>query len=287
MVVSPAVDGVIHFKAVDRIAPGPIGPLVRYAPLRNVPLDDAAREAALKSALVAAGRAPKITPGDVAVGDVFFSAPVKHGLTGTLLVRVRPTLGLFWPKGTAMPVGQPVFGVPSDDGLGDAIAWCAATKTATTYETACLNPVTDAYRSMTQTDQGYYWMAKLKPALAPTRRTLSGGGEGDPASSDPAVALGPIDDGPPMIATLKLASIKPASKSDSTLAYDVEVDLDWGEGPQPINHFAYFLSDEGQAIRVLGQTLVLRPGPTPTQMTVSTPARANDDPTDLDLLAIH
>jgi len=287
MVVSPAADGAIHFKATDRIAPGPVGPLVRNAALRNVPLDDAARDSALKSALVAAGPTPKITLGDVSVGDVFFSVPVKHGLTGTLLVRVRPTLGLFWPRGTAMPVGQPVFGVPSDDGLGDAIAWCAATKTATGYETACLNPVTDAYRSMTQTDQGYYWMAKLKPALAPSRQALAGGGEGDPASSDPAVALGPIDDGPPMTATVKLASIKPKSRSDSTPVYDVEVDLDWGEGPQRINHFAYFLPDDGQAIRVMGQTLVLRRGPTPTQMTVSTPASPNDDPTDLDLLAIH
>ena len=286
-VVSPAVDGAIHFKAIDRIAPGPIGPLVRYAALRNVPLDDDSRDAVLRSALVAAGPAPKVDVGDVAVGDVFFSSPVKHGLTGTLLVRVRPTIGLFWPKGTAMPVGQPVFGVPSDAGPGDRIAWCAATKTATTYETACLNPVTDAYRSMMRTDQGYYWMAKLKPALAPTRRTLSGGGEGDPASSDPAVALGPIDEGPPMTATLKLASIKPAWRSDPTLAYDVEVDLDWGEGPQPINHFVYYLPDGGQAIRVLGQMLVLRRGPTPTEMTVSTPMGPTDDRKDLDLLAIY
>jgi hypothetical protein len=285
MIVTPVAQGAIHFSLVDRIAPGPIGPVVRYAPLRNVPQDPAARQAALKSALVAAGEPPKVATGPVAVGGTFLTVPVKHGLTGRLLVRVHPTIGLFWPKGTVMEVGQPVFGVPADTAPGDGIAWCVATKTAAAWQTACLSPVSDAYMAMAQTSQGYYWLAKQKPALAPTRRSLGGGGEGDPENTDPAVALGPIDDGPPMTASLKLAAIRPRSKTDATLVYDVEVDLDWGEGPQPINRIPYTLSPDGQTIRVLGQVLLLQPGASPGEMSVTAPTTPVAAPSDVELLA--
>lgn len=284
MVVTPVAAGGIHFKLAGRIAPGPIGPIVRYAPLRNVPLDPAARLAALRSALVLAGEPPEVLPGNTGVGDPFLTAPVKHGLTGHLLVRVFPRFGVLWPKGTEMPVGQAVFGVPSYAGPGDGIAWCAAARKANGWETTCLEPESDSYMQMVQTDLGYFWSAKLRLPLAPNRFALSMAGEGDPASTDPVVAPGPIDEGPPMTATLKLAGAKPKSKTDPTLVYYIDVDLDWGEGAQRLNQVSYELPPEGKAIRVLGQVLLLKPGSDDTHMAVSEPATPPASVTEVELL---
>ena len=185
-----------------------------------------------------------------------------------------------------MDVGQAVFGVPSN-GPGDGIAWCAAAQKPSGWETNCLAPVSDAYMHMMSTTQGYYWLAKLKPIWAPTRLALDMAGEGDPASSDPAVALGPIDGVPALTASVKLARVRPKSKTDASLVYDIDVDLDAGEGEAPINRVSLSLPPEGQPVLVMGHMLLLQPGQDATHLLVSTMTATPSDPKDIELLSVR
>ena len=292
LIVTPAGDRTIQFRVVDRLPPGPLGLLVRYRPLRSLAdtdalAADAARAATLKGpALIPTGQVT-IAPGQVDIGQAFVTAPVKHALTGHLLNRVRPTKGLFWPAGTMMDLGQAVFGVPFAGAPGDGIAWCVASQKDDGWQASCLEPITDSYMAMTASDQGYYWAAKMKPPLAPNSASLGGGGEGDPASNDPTVALGPIDEPAPLTASLKLASVHPRSRNDPDLVYDLDVDLDWGEGPQRLHRVSFGLPPDGQAIRVMGQVLLLQPGGDDTHIAVSAPPTTPRPPLDVELLPTH
>ena len=74
-----------------------------------------------------------------------------------------------------------------------------------------------------------------------------------------------------MTLTLQLASVLPRSKDDATLVYTIEVDLDWGDGSQPINHLAYELPLTGRVVKIMGGAILLKPGDNDAQMVVEVP----------------
>jgi len=273
LTVEPGHDYTIHFQVLNRIPPEALGPLEPKAPLQSLAdTPDPAKAAAARQAilaqqaLISTGVAPTIALGTVEVGQSFLSGPVKHAITGTLRNKVNPSAGIFWPQGTLMPVGQPMFGIPDAGAPGDGITWCAPMLKAGVFQTYCLVPETDAYMAMMDQRPGYYWLGALKPAMSPSRASFDTA-PADPASSDPTVTMGPVNL-PPMTVSLQLTSIKPRAANDPTLVYDIDVLLDWGEGAQKTNSWAYELPPQGRTVAVLGTFIVLKPGASPTQMIV-------------------
>jgi len=261
--VTPNKDGSLHYRVVRPLPAETIAPLRFGAPIMSLAeaptpqATAAARDALIRrGALVSAGAPPAISFGPVQTGGVFLTAPVKHALTGTLQNRISP--GLMWRLDSAVEVGQPVFGLAGAGWGGDGIIWCAPRLKGGVFETACFLPVGD----------GYLWIPHREPALLPDQRAINSVSQTGSVSSAPSVKPGPVDL-PPMTVALMLRDIVPRSKTDPTPVYLIDVRLDWGEGAQKINTWAYVLPPVGRIINVLGAQMLLQPGSAPGQMTVA------------------
>lgn len=261
--VTPGADGALRYKVVRSLPAEALGPLQPDAPLRSLadtpaPQQLVAERLALfhQSTLTPIAPAKAVT-GPVGVGQAFVSVAVRHTFTGTLRNRIKPAAGLFWPTGTVMEVGQPMFGVPAPLAPGDGIAWCAPQLKDGVIQAACLLPQGD----------GYLWEANRTPAMAPTLGSLGFGSGVDPASSDPDVAPGPIND-PPMTLTVRLASITLDNAGVPAKVYHLEYCLDWGAGPQVIERQSVEPPPAGRPLTLFGTRLTLKPAEGDGQMLV-------------------
>ncbi len=259
--VTPNKDGSLHYRVLKALPAEAIAPLQAGVPVMSAA--DAPTPAAKTAALDALIRhgaldrdgAATVTWGPVALGQTFLTGKVRHAITGTLQNRISPSV--MWRLDSAVEVGQPMFGLPGKGWGADGIVWCAPRIKAGVWETACFLPM-GAF---------YYWIPHREPALLPDDRAINSLSQTGSVSSDPSVKRGPVDL-PPMTLSLILRDIQPRAKTDPTLVYDIDVDIDWGAGPQKINTWVYELPPEGRIVPVLGQFMVLKPGATAQQMTV-------------------
>ncbi|KQY34663.1 hypothetical protein ASD38_21115 [Caulobacter sp. Root487D2Y] len=218
-----AAPGALHYKVEGRLPPAPLlqPVLSGLADLSAPPapkIDRAvappAAELSLKP-LVPAGAPPVVVAGDIAKGQPFFTVGVRHGVTGVLKQEVR---GKGWFFDKALPVGQPVYGVPMAGASATGLVWCAPRqddkpkgKSPTRWAAACLpqnatqaNWV-EAQTAMMSVNLSWFYGSRTTNALD--------------------VERGPIDL-PPMTLSYVFAGW---SEQGSLM---LEVRLDWGEGPQ-------------------------------------------------------
>lgn len=194
--------------------------------------------------LVASGLA-SMAPGPVAVGQVMLTIPVRHRQTGRLTNRI--VLDSVFGRDAPLEVGQAVFGVPAP---GGEVIWCAPRlkPDGKTWRTACLTP---SHAGL------YEWEIARTPAMAPADIGKVDGGTSGQASDAPKVDPGPA---PLPLMTLSLV-LKDAN--------EVELVLEWGEGPQVIGTLPLRPTAPEQALSVLGVNLKVSPGPGPGQVRIS------------------
>jgi hypothetical protein len=218
-----AAPGALHYKVEGRLPPTRLlqpvlsGLADLSAPPEtkvNRALAPPAAELSLKP-LVSAGTAPTVIGGDIAKGQPFFTVGVRHGVTGVLKQEVR---GKGWFFDKALPVGQPVYGVPMAGAGATGLVWCAPRqddkpkgKSPTRWAAACLpgsatqaNWV-EAQTAMMSVNLSWFYGSRTTNALD--------------------VERAPIDL-PPMTLSYVFAGW---SEQGSLM---LEVRLDWGEGPQ-------------------------------------------------------
>jgi len=261
--IKPAGAGALQYHVTGRIPAEQLGSLRPDQPVQD--LADAPSELALQqtrrlmlaqATLAPTGAPPKIVSGPVGIGQNFVSISLKHNITGVLLNRISSTAPL-GGGGPVLEVGQPVFGVPDTLLPGDGMSWCAPTrKPEGGYETICLSPTGNDFLPRFT---GYFWNAKAKPAMSPNPARLGWNGGGGVASSDPAIRLGPVNL-PPMTLTVKLTEEASETANAGVLVYPVEMDLDWGEGPQMIARSDYELTPAGRVIQIAGVKMRLKSG---------------------------
>ena len=218
-----ATPGALRYRVEGRLPPAslPQPVLSGLADLSAAPppkVDRAvvppAPELSLKP-LVAAGADPVVVAGDVAKGQPFFTVGVRHGVTGVLRQEVR---GKGWFFDKALPVGQPLYGVPMAGAGTTGLVWCAPRqddkpkgKSPTRWAAACLPQSAtqanwvEAQTAMMSVNLSWFYGSRTTNALD--------------------VERGPIDL-PPMTLSYVFAGW---SEQGSLM---LEVRLDWGEGPQ-------------------------------------------------------
>ena len=194
-----------------------------------------------------------IASGPVGAGQTLASLPVRHRLTGRLKNRI--VLDSVFGKDAPLQPGQPVFGIPAP---GGGTIWCAPRRSSggAAWRTACLTP---SHAGL------YEWEIGRTPAMAPADIGQVDGLSSGQASAAPVVQPGPVPL-PPMTLSLVLEDVAP----DGRLC-DVDLMLDWGDGPQPYGHLQAPMTSHGGVATVMGMTLKLRPGPGPGQVRVSKP----------------
>lgn len=194
-----------------------------------------------------------VASGPVEVGQPLLTVPVRHRLTGRLTNRI--VLDSVFGRDAPLEIGQAVFGVPV---RGRAVIWCAPRlkPDGRTWRTACLTP---SHAGL------YEWEISRTPAMAPADIGKVDGGSSGQASSGPMVEPGsaPL---PPMTLSLVLKDLGPGP---DVRTGDVDLVLDWGEGPQVVGSLPLRLTRHGQTARVVGMSLRLAPGPGPGQIRVS------------------
>jgi hypothetical protein len=215
--------GALRYRVEGRLPPAPLlqPVLSGLADLSAPPpssIDRAvappAPELSLKP-LVPAGAAPIVVAGDIAKGQPFFTVGVRHGVTGVLRQEVR---GKGWFFDKALPVGQPLYGVPMAGAGTTGLVWCAPRqddkpkgKSPTRWAAACL-PQSGAQAN---------WV-EAQTAMMSVNLSWSYGSR---ATNALDVERGPVDL-PPMTLSYVFAGW---SEQGSLM---LEVRLDWGEGPQ-------------------------------------------------------
>jgi hypothetical protein len=248
--------GGYHYRLLGRIKAGPIQALVADSPPLAIEGQRVWRRAAMRpyegDAMVVTGPA-KVALGSFTTGQTFLTAPVRHGITGVLQNRISP--GLMWKSDTPVEVGQPVFGMPSAEGM----VWCAPRRSAETgWDTACFLPYAPGF---------YWWIPHRMPALMPYDSLYSLSQTG-PVSSGPSVLRGPVDL-PPMTVSLMLGDVKLPDKPGRLPEYDVDVMVDWGQGAQRARRMRMDLGPAGRQLNIFGVRLRLKPGPDPVALVVS------------------
>ena len=228
-------------------APSAPQPPVAIPPLPVPPV--AAAAAPIEPVLVFSGR-PAAHAGPIAIGQAVLTAPVKHGLTGTLPNRIE--YKALFGSDTPLEVGQAMFGVPTS--TASEIIWCAPRKRDTgLYDTACITGLGSAAR----------WFPHTAPALLPWDRMYSGGNGG--ASSAPSVERKPIDL-PPMTISFTLTGAKIDPSFPNSMIYAISWMLDWGEGPQKVRSLNYRVTQKGEYYSFLGLRIKLTQGADPNQL---------------------
>ena len=192
--------------------------------------------------LVAAGDPPSAIAGLAQKGDAFFRVGVRHGVTGVLTSEVRGHGWIFSDR--PLPAGQPVFGLPMAGSDGAGLVWCApqaGTEAGVRrWRTICLP----------QRDGAFAWI-EAHPALM-TLNLSWPEGLGHSATT-PVVARGPADL-PPMVLSYAFAGW------DKNGWLQMLVQIDWGEGPQPLHTIVVPPAADGAAhLRLMGGELTLRP----------------------------
>ena len=223
----------------------------------NVVLASGATAAARSPAevLIASGPA-SVAPSPVDVGQPLLTVPVRHRLTGRLIGRI--VLDSVFGRDAPLEVGQPVFGVPVQGG----VIWCAPRlkPDGKTWRTACLTP---SHAGL------YEWEIGRTPAMAPADIGKVDGGTSGQASSAPTVDPGPAPL-PPMTLGLVLKDFGPDPEGGRDIRVgDVDLVLDWGEGPQAVGSLPLRLTRHGQTVSVVGMSLRLERGRGPGQVRVS------------------
>jgi hypothetical protein len=251
--VAPAGAGVLHVKLLGRLPPGPIGPLASNLPVRprgetrTLIEADAERTATeRRGTMIYDIKQEVLASGPVREGEVLATLPIRHAFTGTLENRIRP--GLMWRLDSPVEVGQPVFGLTGKGWGGDGIVWCAPRLKDGVYDTACLLPEGDSY----------FWIPHREPALLPSPAAINSLSQTGGVSSAPSVKQEPVKL-PPMTIRFVLAQVRPRSASDPTLVYDVDAQVDWGEGGKSFRHLTFQLAPDGGYVNLLGVVLHLKP----------------------------
>ena len=193
--------------------------------------------------MVLSGAPPTIINGQFGIGQSFARAGVRHGVTGVLQNQIRP--GMMWRADTPVEVGQPVFGIVTDD---RQIIWCAPRikPGQTRYETACF-----------LTTKPMWWIPHREPALMPWESLYSLSQTGS-LSSVPSVIRRPITL-PPMTLTLVLAEVRPPRHEGGPWIVGVDWTIDWGDGPQRFRRINYETPPAGPGIDFFGTPLRFRP----------------------------
>ncbi len=241
--------GRLTFRFTNPAAPmGPIA--MRAVGLGQAPAPDPAEAASSAGAsdqplhaLVASGAPPAAVGGSMAKGTSFFTVGVRHGVTGVLKNEVQSHT---WLSDRKLPFDQPLYGVPMAGSAGPGIVWCApqaksdSTKTRR-WEAACL------------VDGGtaYVWVAARPALMVADLHWTAGGGR---VATPPSVERRPVDL-PPM--TLSYAF---GGWNKQRWAV-VQVQIDWGEGPQTLRSISIPPGPDGAAaVRIMGAEIHLRPG---------------------------
>lgn len=263
--IRPAPAGGLTYKLEGRLAAQPIAalndakPVVALALAPTPEQEHAVHNLAMRQPPLIPAGAPTVVSGQIGVGQVFLTVPVRHGITGALRNTVSVKGGLF--PGDSLGVGQPVFGVPMSGTVGSDVIWCAPRrKPGGAHWTSVCFP-TDASKQ-------YHWVDIVSPALFPVRLFWSTATR--PPTSTPTVEPGETAL-PPMIMTIKLASVKAAKPgaAQQNATYTLAVSIDWGEGPNELSPLRVPLGLFGAQFRLLDGELKLTPGAAPDTMTVT------------------
>ena len=239
----------LHYTVEGRLPPTPLTQpvLSGLADLSAPPaakLDRAAApqpEPSLKP-LVPAGAPPTVTAGEVAKGQPFFTVGVRHGVTGVLKQEVR---GKGWFFDKALPVGQPVYGVPMAGAGSTGLVWCAPRqddkprgKSPTRWAAACLP------QSAAQAN----WVEAQTAMMSVNLAWYAG----SRATNLLDVERGPVD-----LPPLTLSYVFGGWSEQGSLM--LEVKLDWGEGPQPLRSLRVAPGADGVVtIRTMGGVIAVR-----------------------------
>lgn len=202
------------------------------------------------SGLLVANGAVELAAGPVGAGQVLLTLPVRHARVGWLANRI--TMDSVFGRDPPLEVGQPMFAVPMEDGR---TAWCAPRPAAgaSAYRTTCLTP---SHAGL------YEWEIRRSPALAPSDLGQVNMGTSGQASDAPVVRPGHVRL-PPMTLSVTLKDVSPDGR-----ACDLDIAIDWGEGPAIYDHQAVALSGRGGVARIMGRALKLSPGPQAGQVRV-------------------
>jgi hypothetical protein len=226
------------------------------------PVSDAAKAEMQLKPLVADGVAPAVTTGIVNKGASFFSVGVKHGVTGVLKGQV---VGHGWfLSDKPLPIGQQVYGIPMAGSGGEGIVWCAPRSEpgegGRAHWTAVCLPHNDANQ--------FAWIV-ANPALMTLDLSWPYG--------LPHVASEPIVDRRPVVfppMTLSYAF----DGWNKQHWFIVDVQIDWGEGPQTLRSIAVPPAADGAAsLKVMGGEIALRQTAVLDQISVELRSPPNAD----------
>ncbi len=194
------------------------------------------------SGLLVADGAAQVSTGAVGAGQVLLTMPVRHARVGWLSNRI--TIDSVFGRDPPLEVGQAMFAVPTEDGR---TAWCAPRLAvgANAYRTTCLTP---SHAGL------YEWEIRRSPAMAPSDLGQVNMGTSGQASAAPAVRPGPVRL-PPMTLSVILKDVSPDGRG-----CDLDIAIDWGEGPAVYARQAVALSARGGVVRIMGMALRLSPG---------------------------
>jgi len=206
--------------------------------------------AAQPSGILIADGAASFAPAPVGAGQALLTMSVRHARVGWLANRI--TIDSVFGRDPPLEVGQPLFAVPMENG---ATAWCAPRLVAGTsaYRTTCLTP---SHAGL------YEWEIRRSPAMAPSDLGQVNMGTSGQASDAPVVRPGSVRL-PPMTLSVILNDV-----SQEGLTCDLDLAVDWGDGPQVYDHLAVAMTPRGGAARIMGMAVKLSAGPRAGQVRV-------------------
>lgn len=230
----------LHYSFAGRIpAAAVLSPLEPGAPVRGVgqsptPKErQAAREANAHLQMLIPdpdGAAPKAVGGPIDQQTAFFSAGVRHGITGVLRNKISGSGYLSrWP----LPVGQKVFGMLATGPAGVQIVWCAPILQAHPYPRNA-----PKWQSVCLPNNGWTheWLQNI-PGVFPQNLMLGSGTD----ASTPTVDRREVTI-LPMTLSLRYGGFDPKSREVTVLMM-----LDWGEGPIAVRRLTSPLEADGAA----------------------------------------
>ncbi len=238
--------GALRYRFIDPKAPA--GPMARSVvakaqePGDKAPLSPAAapgKESPAR-ALVAAGPGPAAVGGNVVKGQSFFTVGVKHGITGVLKNEVQSHT---WLSDRKLPFDQPLFGVPMAGSSGPGMVWCApqAKPDGKTmhWVAACL----------VDSGSGYVWVDAHPAMMTVDLSWNAGGGR---AATPPSVDRRAVD--------LPLMTLSYAFAGWNKEHWaKVDMQIDWGEGPQKLRTIAIPPGPDGAAaLTLMGAEIRIR-----------------------------
>ena len=190
--------------------------------------------------LISDGTPMAVNVGTLTAGEAFFHVGVKHGVTGILKNDVTSSKGLFHQT---LPAGQALYGIPMA-GTDDAgIVWCAprvqAGKDVVKHWTTICLPLGDS---------GYVWI-ETHPAMMTVK--LNWLEENGGMATAPEVDRRAVD-----LPDMTLSYVFSGWTREGWLTVDVE--LDWGEGPQVLRTISLPPDPNGDVIvKAMGGRLVV------------------------------